>query len=126
VKFLEDESDRNLPRTFVFDHLNFYTAETRITPESVPTVDDLLAILRAYPAVDVRLEGHTDAQGDPAANQKLSLDRATAIRALLVGRGLAERRIATAGFGQEKPVASNGTEEGRARNRRLELVVVKK
>lgn len=126
VRFLEDQNDRDLPRAFVFDHLNFFAGETRITPESVPTVDDLLAILKAYAAVDVRLEGHTDSQGDPAANQKLSLDRAAAIRALLVSRGIADRRVATAGYGSDKPVASNDTEEGRAQNRRLELVVVKK
>jgi len=126
VRFLADKDDRRLPRTFVFDHLNFFTAKTEITPESQPTLDDLVAILAAYPATGVRLEGHTDSQGDPAANQKLSEDRAAAIRTILSGRGIAAARMATAGFGQAKPLATNSTEEGRAQNRRLELVVVKK
>jgi outer membrane protein OmpA-like peptidoglycan-associated protein len=115
-----------VPRTFVFDHLNYEFGTTVITRESEPTLNDLVAILKAYPAVDVRLEGHTDSVGEPEANKKLSEDRAVAIEKFLVSTGIAAKRIATAGYGQEKPVESNDSEEGRARNRRLELVVVKK
>ena len=114
------------PRTFVFDHLNFESGTTVNTKESEATLNDLLAILKAYPAVDSRLEGHTDTEGQPVANKKLSEDRAAAIEAFLVKSGIDTGRIATAGYGQEKPMASNDTEEGRARNRRLEFVVVKK
>jgi OmpA-OmpF porin, OOP family len=115
-----------VPRTFVFDHLNFESGTTVITKESEATLTDLLAILKAYPAVDSRLEGHTDTVGQPEANKKLSEDRAAAIESYLVKSGIDTKRITTAGYGQEKPMASNDTEEGRAKNRRLELVVVKK
>lgn len=124
VQFLK--SSEPVPKTFVFDNLNFETGTTVVTPASRPTISDLLAILKAYPAVDVRLEGHTDNQGQPAANLKLSRDRAAAIDKVLETGGIAAPRITTEGFGQDKPMAPNETEEGRAKNRRLELVVVKK
>ena len=74
----------------------------------------------------VILEGYTDSTGDAAANKKLSLDRAAAVKSLLVAGGGADSRITTAGFGLENPIASNDTEEGRAKNRRLELPVEKR
>lgn len=119
-------TDTTVPRRFIFDNLNFETGGTQLTPESRATVDSLGAILKAYPGVSVALEGHTDSTGDAAANQKLSLDRANAVKGLLVQSGIADTRVATAGLGQERPVAPNDTEEGRARNRRLELVVEKR
>ena len=119
-------SDTELPKTFVFDHLNFDSATTNLTPESKPTVTDVISIMKCYPNMNVKLEGHTDSTGDPAANKKLSQDRADAVKALLVAGGIDTGRIDTAGWGQEKPIASNDTEDGKAKNRRTELTVVKK
>jgi OOP family OmpA-OmpF porin len=124
--WLASTSDTRVPRRFVFEDLNFEPGSTRLTPESTATVYSLVAILKAYSAVSVALEGHTDDTGDPAANRKLSFDRALAVRELMVVSGIGESRIAWAGFGQEKPIASNDTEQGRAKNRRLELIVVKR
>ena len=64
--------------------------------------------------------------GDADANKKLSQDRADAVREIMTGNEIAASRLSTTGYGQEKPIASNDTDEGRAQNRRLELVVVKK
>ena len=124
--WLANTSDTAVPRRFVFDNLNFESGSTALTPESRPTVDALVAILKAYPAVSVGLVGYTDSTGDPAANKKLSLDRATAVKDLLVTGGVTDSRITTAGYGPENPIASNETEDGRAKNRRLELVVEKR
>jgi OOP family OmpA-OmpF porin len=118
--------DTTVPKRFVFENLNFETGTTKLTPDSVPTIDSLTAILKAYSTAVFSLEGHTDSSGDAAANKKLSQDRADAIKALLVQGGIADSRISTAGYGAEKPVASNDTEDGRAKNRRTELVVQKK
>jgi outer membrane protein OmpA-like peptidoglycan-associated protein len=126
ARFLGDPSATSLPKNFVFDHLNFQTASTQLTPESVPTVNDLAQVLKAYPNSQVQLVGHTDSTGTPEANQTLSLDRANAVKDVLVTQGVAADRISTAGFGQDRPLASNDTEEGRARNRRLELNVTRK
>ncbi|HEY6270751.1 MAG TPA: OmpA family protein [Terriglobales bacterium] len=126
ARFLADGSATDLPKTFVFDHLNFETGSTQLTPESTATVNDLGQVLKAYPNAQVQLSGHTDNTGTAEANQALSRDRANAVMGLLVNQGVAADRIATAGYGQDHPVASNDTEEGRARNRRLELTVTRK
>lgn len=125
ARFLEG-SEGTLPQTFVFDNLNFDTASHALTTDSQQTVANLAAILKAYPKAQVRLDGHTDNQGDAGDNKKLSLGRADVVKASLVKLGIDTGRVATAGWGQEKPIASNDTEEGRAQNRRTELTVVKR
>lgn len=120
--FLGDSSAQ-APKTFIFDNLNFETAGTQLTPDSSPTVNNLAAILKAYPNVQVLLVGYTDNTGAPEANQTLSLNRANAVKGLLTNQGVEASRISTQGLGQEHPVASNDTEDGRARNRRTELTV---
>jgi K(+)-stimulated pyrophosphate-energized sodium pump len=125
ARFLAD-GNQAAPRTFVFDHLNFDPASTQLTPDSQATVASLSQILRAYPNAHVQLSGHTDNTGAPDANQRLSLDRANTIKGMLVSSGVAADRIATNGYGQDRPVGSNDTEEGRARNRRTELTVTQK
>jgi OmpA-OmpF porin, OOP family len=126
ARFLADTSATDVPKTFVFDHLNFETGSTQLTSDSVSTVNDLGQVLKAYPNAQVELAGYTDNTGSPDANQALSRDRANAVMGLLVNQGVAADRITTAGYGQDRPVVSNDTEEGRARNRRLELTVTRK
>jgi len=121
--FLANPSDTAAPKSFVFENLNFEFASAKLTPESVPTLNDLVELLKAYPSVQVKLEGYTDNVGDAAENKKLSLARADATKEIIVTSGIDAQRVTTAGFGEEKPIASNDTEEGRAQNRRLELVV---
>lgn len=125
AQFLGDAS-ASVPKTFVFDHLNFVSGSTQLTPESDVTVNDLAQVLKAYPNAQVQLAGHTDNTGSPQANQTLSSDRANAVKGMLVNQGVNADRITTAGYGQDRPVASNDTEEGKARNRRLELTVTGK
>jgi OmpA-OmpF porin, OOP family len=126
ARFLGNTADTVVPRTFVFEDLNFQTGSAGLTPESARTVTDLIAILKAYPTAKGRLDGHTDNTGDAAANKQLSLDRAKAVRDTMIANGVDAARLDYAGFGQERPIASNDTEDGRARNRRTELVVVAK
>jgi outer membrane protein OmpA-like peptidoglycan-associated protein len=86
-------------------------------------LNDLVDILKAYPSVHVKLEGYTDNVGDAADNKKLSLARAEATKEIMVASGIGAQRITTTGYGDERPIASNDSEEGKAKNRRLELVV---
>lgn len=124
ARFLESRDPA--PRTFVFDNMNFNTASNTLTPASQPTAMALVTILKAYPTAHVRIVGYTDNQGDPGANQRLSDARATAVKQELVNGGVADDRIATAGMGEQNPIADNGSDEGRAKNRRTELEVVQK
>jgi outer membrane protein OmpA-like peptidoglycan-associated protein len=124
--FLDQGAATELPKTFVFDNLNFVSGSTQLTSESTPTVTALATILNAYPNATVELAGYTDSTGDADANKKLSLDRANAVRDQLVTAGVGADRITAEGYGQDRPLASNDTEEGRAQNRRLELTVTKK
>ncbi len=124
--FLGDGSTTNVPRSFVFEHLNFANGSTRLTEGSDKTLADLAQILNAYPNSHVLVTGHTDNSGSPQSNQTLSLDRANAIKAMLVNNGIAANRISTRGLGQEQPVAPNDSEQGRAQNRRTELTVTQK
>lgn len=116
---------RPVPRTFTFENLTFETNSTKITPETQPNVNDLVEIMNAYPSLQINIQGHTDNTGDAIANKKLSLDRANAIRSVLTSAGIAPGRVTTQGFGAEKPTATNDTEDGRQKNRRIDVVVTK-
>ena len=124
--YLGNSSDTGVPKTFVFDNLNFESGGTALTPASRSTVADLTRVLNAYPSSRVKLIGYTDTTGDPTTNKSLSLARAKSVGGLLSEGGVAPTRIDTDGMGQENPVAPNDTETGRAKNRRLELVVTQK
>jgi outer membrane protein OmpA-like peptidoglycan-associated protein len=100
----------------------FDTDKATIKPESLPTLDEVVTLMNAEPGWQITVEGHTDATGAAAHNQTLSEQRAAAVKAYLVAKGVAEPRLATGGFGASKPVADNATELGRAQNRRVELV----
>ena len=113
-----------LGKSFTFDELQFETGSATLTPTSSTQLAALAAVLKAYPSVAVSVGGHTDNTGDAAANKRLSAERAAAVKQALLGGGIAATRITDEGYGPEKPIASNDTEEGRAKNRRVELVVM--
>jgi OmpA-OmpF porin, OOP family len=115
--------DAPVPARFTMAPLNFAFASTQVTPESLPTLDDVAAILRAYPTATIRVESYTDSVGTAASNLDLSRDRSETVKGLLGSRGIDPGRVTTAGLGQENPVASNDTESGRAQNRRTDFVV---
>lgn len=103
-------------------YINFDTNKAVIKDDSRPVLDQVAALLGENPSLKLSVEGHTDNTGTPERNKTLSLERAKAVVAALTAAGIDAKRLATAGWGQEKPLADNGTEEGRAKNRRVELV----
>jgi outer membrane protein OmpA-like peptidoglycan-associated protein len=113
------DTSKPLPQSFQLTDLNFESGSA--TPTSVKPVDDLAAMLQAYPSARIRVAGHTDAMGDPAANRALSAARANSIKDMLVARGIAADRIQVVGEGQAAPIAPNENEQGRAENRRTEI-----
>ena len=95
-----------------------------LRPGAEQNVRRIAEILRQYPDNQISVEGHTDATGSDAYNQKLSQDRAASVRAALVSGGVDASRVTSRGFGKAQPVATNATAEGRQRNRRVEVVVL--
>jgi outer membrane protein OmpA-like peptidoglycan-associated protein len=103
----------------------FDTAKWELKPESEPALLQISKLLQQQPALKVFIVGHTDMVGDVAANLKLSQQRADSVVAALVKKyGIAAGRLTAFGNGSYAPIASNKTEEGRARNRRVELVEI--
>jgi outer membrane protein OmpA-like peptidoglycan-associated protein len=101
----------------------FATNSDVIRPESTPTLKEIGDMLAAHPELRLAIEGHTDSDGDDTYNQDLSERRAAAVKAYLVAsHGVDAGRLQTAGFGESKPAADNGTPEGKQQNRRVELV----
>ncbi|HSD14797.1 MAG TPA: DUF937 domain-containing protein [Flavobacterium sp.] len=127
VKWIEDKT-KVVDKTtwFNFDRLLFDTGKATLQPESQEQLKNIAEILKAYPAVEIKLGGYTDNVGDPAANLKLSDERAKSVMAELVKLGIPAARMAAEGYGEQHPVASNDTEEGRAQNRRISIRVTKK
>jgi hypothetical protein len=101
--------------------VHFDVDKATIKPDTEPLLDDIATALRNFPSWQLRIVGHTDATGDSAHNEQLSLARAEAIKEGLLKRGIAAWRLETEGAGQSQPVASNDTSEGQALNRRVEL-----
>jgi len=122
VAFL-DGSGEATPHAFAPSPLTFAFASAIPTPESMATIDLVAAALKAHPAATIRIESHTDSIGTPESNLDLSQTRADSIKSELVDRGVVGANIETAGMGQDLPIASNDTPEGRAKNRRSEIVV---
>ncbi len=110
---------------FRFNNLNFASGSATIAGESGAEVDNLAAILKAYSDLKVSIQGYTDSKGNADSNLTLSKQRADAVQQRLIAAGIAANRITTQGFGAANPVADNETAEGRAQNRRIEVVLVK-
>jgi len=86
-------------------------------------IDDLAQVMKDYPDLSVVIEGHTDSVGTAAYNKKLSQERADAVKKYMVEKGIDANRLKAQGFGEDKPIAGNETEEGRQKNRRVEAAV---
>jgi OOP family OmpA-OmpF porin len=103
-------------------YLSFDTGKALIKPDSFPIIAQIAAMMKNNPDLTLSVEGHTDNVGDPQENQTLSEERARAVMSALVQNGVDASRLTAVGFGQNKPIADNTSEEGRAKNRRVELV----
>lgn len=102
--------------------VNFATDSAEILRESQPQIEQVLELLQQDAALQLSVEGHTDDTGTAARNRTLSEARAQAVVSALADKGIDRGRLTAAGHGQDRPVADNGTDDGRARNRRVELV----
>ncbi|MBP6699183.1 MAG: PD40 domain-containing protein [Flavobacteriales bacterium] len=109
--------------TITLRNIFFNTASSDLLPASNTELDKLLRLMKANPTMRIEVGGHTDDVGADADNQKLSEDRASAVAKFLTGYGIDAARVSSKGYGETRPMASNGTDEGRALNRRTEITV---
>jgi OOP family OmpA-OmpF porin len=111
----------------IFEQVQFDTGKSTIKKVSDQLLDNVFQVLKDHPElVKLEVQGHTDTQGLKGANQLLSKNRAEAVKKALVKRGIDAKRLTAKGYGQDVPIASNDTEEGRTKNRRVQFTIVEK
>ncbi|MFB3819033.1 MAG: CsgG/HfaB family protein [Candidatus Methylomirabilales bacterium] len=103
-------------------YINFDVDKATIKPDSLPIIEQIVALLKQNPTLRLSIEGHTDNTGSRQRNKTLSEQRAKAVTDAIVKQGVERARLTSAGWGQDKPIADNATDEGKAKNRRVELV----
>lgn len=117
-----DEKPQEIKQSLILRGVNFKTASAELLEESYYVLEQVFNSLEAYPNIRIEISGHTDDQGSNDYNLALSYDRAKSVVEYLVMRGVAADRMVARGYGEDKPIAPNTSAEGRAKNRRVEVV----
>ena len=127
-----DEIERNLyltpiqvGQTVHLNNLFFVTGKSEIRSWSRPELNRLINILKENKTIKIEISGHTDNTGSNKINNKLSLERAVAVKKYLVEQGVSADRLTAKGYGETKPYVSNKTEKGRKKNRRVDFTILK-
>jgi OOP family OmpA-OmpF porin len=111
-------------RIEINDKILFDIDRATIKPESNGLLDEIVTVIQKNQQIKkISIEGHTDSDGSDQHNQKLSEARAGAVKGYLLQHGVAEQRLASAGFGESRPIADNGTADGKEKNRRVEFLI---
>lgn len=110
------------PKKLVLEGVNFDFDKSTIRQEDLPNIDKDVAALETWGNVNIEVAGHTDSRGSDKYNMSLSQRRAEAVRNYLISKGIAADRLTAKGYGESQPVADNATDEGRFKNRRVELI----
>ena len=116
------ETDRGMVITL--GDVLFATGETNLAEDAQSNLADVVELLQTEPDKEVRIEGHTDSTGNESVNLRISQQRADAVKAQLVSLGVASERIEAVGMGEDFPIASNDTAEGRSQNRRVDVILL--
>ncbi|MDR0926592.1 MAG: OmpA family protein [Ignavibacteria bacterium] len=131
LKSKEEDIERDLylvplekGQELVMNNLFFATAEYELLPESFPELERLVKSMKENPNMRIRVSGHTDNVGSASNNMTLSNNRVASVKKFIVSKGIAETRIEAKGYGATKPIASNKTDEGKAKNRRVECTII--
>lgn len=103
-------------------YINFESGKSVILPESKKIIEEIVTMMTQNPDLKISVEGHTDNVGTEAANQNLSEERARSVAEAIIAGKIDKSRLQSKGFGEMKPIADNKTEDGRAKNRRVELI----
>jgi outer membrane protein OmpA-like peptidoglycan-associated protein len=118
-----DESGCTI-ESVVLENVNFESNSSELKAGSSESLDKAVAGMNKYDNLSIEIHAHTDSMGEAAYNQALSEKRANSVRDYMIGKGIAANRMVAKGYGETKPVADNGTRDGRAENRRVELKII--
>jgi OOP family OmpA-OmpF porin len=110
--------------TGIIPGINFATGKATIKKSSNSVLDKAVGVLKQFPDVKLEIQGHTDERGTRELNMELSQERADAVKAYFVGKGVDAGRLKAQGFGPDKPLGDNKTKKGRAKNRRVEFHLI--
>jgi outer membrane protein OmpA-like peptidoglycan-associated protein len=113
-------------KPFVINNIFYNTNSAELTTESKVVLRSFAGYLKENPEIKIEIQGHTDNVGNPKANEALSSNRAFSVKSTLEEMGISGSRINAKGFGSSKPIADNSNEEGRAKNRRTEFMILEK
>lgn len=113
------------PKTYTLQDVFFDTGKATLKPESNKALNELVEVMKLKNTLEIEIAGHTDNVGSVESNMKLSQDRANSVKNYLVKNGIAATRVVAKGYGDTQPVDDNSTEEGRRKNRRTEVRIVK-
>ena len=112
-------------KVFTLNNVYFDVDKATIKPESYKQLDELVELMKLKKGMEIEIAGHTDNTGSKEHNLKLSQARAEAVKNYLVKKGISAKRIVAKGYGDSEPIATNDTPEGRAKNRRIEVRIIK-
>lgn len=113
-----------LPKTYTLENIYFDTGKATLKPESTATLQSMSELMLNKKSLEIEISGHTDNVGNDEYNLKLSEDRANAVKNYLVVKGIENSRVKTIGYGPSQPIATNDTEEGRQKNRRISVKII--
>ncbi|MEX1003691.1 MAG: OmpA family protein [Crocinitomicaceae bacterium] len=122
---INEISNFSIDNSFVLDNVTFDPGDWTIKEAALPDLQNIIEILTLFPEIMLRVEAHTDDRGDDEFNMELSLKRAESVKAYLNKNGISNDRIRAKGFGESQPIASNETEEGKQKNRRVEFTFIR-
>jgi outer membrane protein OmpA-like peptidoglycan-associated protein len=111
--------------SLVLNNIQFKVASAELLKEGKTELNKVANLMKQYPKIEIELSGHTSAEGDAKMNKDLSLKRVESCRKYLSDNGISEDRISVVGYGPDKPIAPNDTEQNRALNRRVELKITR-
>jgi len=124
VQVVIENKTISLNERIVLDNVFFDFDKATLTDESTTTLVQVVDVLTKNPTIKVEISGHTDNVGAAIYNKKLSLDRAKTVVDFLVKKGIDKTRLTSVGYGAERPIASNKSDMGRAKNRRTEFKII--
>lgn len=118
------EIQQEINKLLEVEHIKFEVDSSTITTEGIKTIKKIYAILKKYPDIKMEIGGHTDSDGDAKYNQNLSQERVDSVKKALVEFGLDANRFTTKGYGESKPLVPNNSAENKAKNRRVEFIII--